>query len=264
MSANTTFPRPYRYGPAQFNVGLRPLESEWLPSGICSEKKALLDLHKDAVFCALHDSTAAQAEAASLIARSQAGAEIHQNQTLHDASYLTEADLVLMQKSGTDWACTAACLCAPTFFSPQHAVGKSLSQLHAPVPGGSPELAGRISRVFNMLREDLVLERLNWTVQLGPERNTPSRQFLIERARKVTHQEAMDLLHLRVERQTIRLLPMDQSILFTIGVTTEPLRAILIDPLENAVFRRAWETTSEAVSNYKGWADIDGFVRAMW
>lgn len=264
MSPSPYFPRPYRTGPAKFNVGLQPLEGDWLPPGISSEKQVLLDHHSDSVFCSLQDSLAGQAEAASLIAQAQARRDDTPNQSLLDASYLTEADLVLMQKANADWVCTAGCLCAPTFFSPQHALGKSLVALHAPVPSGSPELAGRISRVFDMLRQDLILERLNWTVQLGPERHTPSRHFLIERARKITVLEAQDLLHLRVERQTIRLLPITQSVLFTIGVTVEPLADILRDTSEAAIFRHSWEATDKAVATYKGWNDIEHFVEAMW
>mgnify|MGYP000951449276 CR=1 FL=1 len=264
MSPYTVYPRPYRSGPAKFNVGLSPLEGEWLASGISAEKQALLDQHSETVFCALPESLVGQAEAASAIACAQNRSDGAEHKTLMDASYMTEADLVLMQKTGADWLCTAACLCAPTFFSPQHAIGKSLSALHAPVPGGAPELAGRIARVFNLLRQDLILERFNWTVQLGPERHTPSRHFLIERARQVAVLEAHNLLHLRVERQTIRLLPITQSVLFTIGVTVEPLADILRDASQAAIFRHSWEATDKAVATYKGWNDIEHFVEAMW
>jgi hypothetical protein len=97
-------------------------------------------------------------------------------------------------------------LTSPTFFSLPHAAGKTLAELHAPVPGGD-RLAARMARVFDHVRPGQVLERFNWTLQAGNERFTPDGAPLRARALAAAPEEAANLLHVRVERQTIAKLP---------------------------------------------------------
>ena len=74
-----------------------------------------------------------------------------------------------------DWILTAAVVAAPTYWWPDEQIGRSLFGLHHPVPGGDPDLARRINRVFDNLQPGKVLERFNWTVQAEGTRHTPER-----------------------------------------------------------------------------------------
>lgn len=259
---------PFLAGPPAFIVGLKPIaESAWLAPDVeahcLAEKHALLDAQYDDVFREARLSRMGQTEAALMVTRACGAALSTKEAPLAEASRYVSDDLVLMEKRDGVWVCTALSLCSPTFFSAAHALGKSLDGLHEPVPdelgpGGSQALGQRIGRVFDHLHADAILERFNWTVQAGPDRYTPSSAPLIERAVSVDPRDALDVLHLRVERQTIRRLTQTGGILFTIRVSLDPLRAVLM--AARAAFEHAWRHAPPPVARYKKWAAVKDLV----
>lgn len=249
---------PFLAGPPDFMVGLHPipLESWLLPdweAACLPAKRALLNSRSEQVCAALEGAQEAALEAGALMV----GAA-----SLEEAAACVSDDPVILQKRDGEWRATAMVLCAPTFFSAQEAIGKSLGALHGPVPDvlGPNEtqgLAQRVARIFDALAPDTVLERFNWTVQPGPERYTPQAQPVFERAAKLGAESAADLLHLRVERQTIRKLPESQAVLFCIRVSIDPLRDALAQSGARALFAQAWESAPLRVRQYKRWPMLD-------
>ena len=116
--------------------------------------------------------------------------------------------------------------------------------------------------MFDALRPGQVLERFNWTVQAGPARFTPDAAPLKALAAATPDTDALDVLHLRVERQTISKLPASGLLLFTIRIAVDPLSAALSSPERGEAFRAAWEGTDAALAAYKGWPAYDRLVRA--
>jgi len=159
------------------------------------------------------------------------------------ASLVTDDFCILEAARPGDWRLVAGVLCAPTL---------DLGGLHGPVPGGDPELAGRIGRVFTGLRPGAVLERFNWTVQASDERYTPQRP---EAAGK-----AVSDLHLRVERQTVRKLADTGAVVFTIRICLDPLAAMLRDPVVREAFEDAWLGAGQPVRAYKDWGALEKLV----
>jgi dimethylamine monooxygenase subunit A len=117
--------------------------------------------------------------------------------------------------------------------------------------------------VFGALQPDTVLERFNWTVQAGPERYTPSGAALRARAAAAHVDDAAGLLHLRVERQTIRKLPQTGAVLFTIRISIDPLAHALAAPGAAGAFAKAWFGTPEHVRGYKKWAVLQHLVARL-
>ena len=107
-----------------------------------------------------------------------------------------------------------------------------------------------------------MLERFNWTVQAGDARFTPSAVPLKALAAATPKEAALDVLHLRVERQTISKLPDSGLLLFTIRIAVDPLAAALSSPDRVYAFRQAWEGTDKALAAYKGWPAYERLVRA--
>lgn len=249
---------PFLAGPPDFMVGLHPIPLEsWLfpdwEAACLPAKRALLNSRSEQVCAALEGAQEAALEAGALMAGEA---------SLEAAAACVSDDPVILQKRDGEWRATAMVLCAPTFFSAQEAIGKSLGALHGPVPDvlGPNEtqgLAQRVARIFDALAPDTVLERFNWTVQPGPERYTPQAQPVFERAAKLGAESAADLLHLRVERQTIRKLPTSQAVLFCIRVSIDPLRDALAQPGARALFAQAWESAPLRVRQYKRWPMLD-------
>lgn len=259
---------PFEQGPPLFDVGLTPIEPQtWLmPDDQAlwvAPKNELMDAESDAVFASITGSMPGQIEAAQLVADA-CGHPIDPGEPpLFAASRLVSDDLVLMEMRDGAWTNTALCLCSPTFFSAHDAIGKSLFGLHRPVPGGDPGLGGRISRVFSLLREDLVLERHNWTVQWSDARYTPDGTPLREAAAAADRSEAKDALHVRVERQTIRRLPQAGAVLFTIRIRLYRLADLLADRGLATAFQQAWREARPDVRAYKKWESLERHVAAL-
>lgn len=172
------------------------------------------------------------------------------------ARRMVSDDLVVMTEKGGEWMTAALALCQPTFFSAGHAIGKSLDGLHAPVPDGSPRLAGAITHVFNSLAADAVFERFNWTIQFGGDRYTPDGGPLRAQAEALGPEAAADQLHLRVERQTIRRLPKTGGVLFTIRIALDPLTSVLCNPETGAALAAGWREAGGDARGYKRWGAL--------
>lgn len=172
---------------------------------------------------------------------------------LEEAASIVSDDLCLLQAHRPgDWRLTAGVLCAPTYWTLPERIGLDLGALHSPVPGGDPELSMRIGRVFTGLKPDVVLERLNWTVQASDKHYTPDRPSAANKQ--------MDDLHLRVERQTLRKLPKSGAVVFAIRISVDPLLPILIDGETREAFEDAWLGASEHLRRYKHWAELEPLV----
>ena len=172
---------------------------------------------------------------------------------LEEAASLVSDDLCLLSSARpNDWRLIAGVLCAPTYWTLPERIGLDLGGLHGPVPGGDPELATRIGRVFTGLKPDTVLERLNWTVQTSNKHYTPDRP-------SVAHKRIEDL-HLRVERQTLRKLPKTGAVVFTIRISVDPLLPILEDGDTREAFEDAWLGAPVHVRRYKDWQSLESLV----
>lgn len=259
---------PFLAGPASLAPGLRPLPPErlidpdteadaWLP-----EKRRLMRERRAEVFASTLPE-AALAEAAGHVTAHLPPSEEDWPTPLEAAAARVSDDLCLLQR-GEDglWRLQAASLVAPTYWLLSEKVGEPLAGLHDPVPGANPGLVSRIARMFDALRPGQVLERFNWTIQAGDARFTPSAAPLKALAAETPDAAALDVLHLRVERQTISKLAGSGLLLFTIRIAVDPLAAALSAPENAAAFRAAWEGTDPALAAYKGWPAYDRLVRA--
>lgn len=259
---------PFRSGPPVFAPKLAPIsvdawlrpdtEASWLEA-----KGALMRSQAEEVSVGLGQNLEAADEAGALVCAAIGGGEDGWASALERAAAAVSDDLCVLIRDGEAWRLGPAVVCAPTFWRLRDMVGRTLGGLHDAVPGGDPELAGRIARVFDGLRPELVLERFNWTVQVGADRFTPSSAPLKARAAEADLSQAGALLHLRVERQTLRKLPMSGAVLFTIRIVIDPLRAAIADPDDQRRFAAAWRGASPEVRRYKGWPAYDRLVGAL-
>ena len=253
---------PFRAGAPRFTPALAPIErARWLApdteAHVLDWKRDLL-ARPELVF-RRHESAGPAASEAAARVEAEHGAAATGD--LLAASALVSDDLVVMERGPAGWTCTALTLTAPTFFSIDTAFGRDLSALHGPVPAGA-RLSGRIARIFDAVREDQVLERFNWTLQAGAERFTPDAAPLRARAQATDPAQALDLLHLRVERQTITRLPGAGAVLFTIRVCLDPVAAL--EPEDRRALASAWRGLGPDGRAYKGWAALEALVEAAF
>ena len=191
------------------------------------------------------------------------------------ASKLVQEDLILMRQGEDGWRLAAGSLCFPSSWKLTEKFGLPIHHIHDPVPGFGPgtRMAELIARMFDKLA--VLVERFNWSIQANGDLYHPlsDRQRIARSAE--THStfadaDAAGRAFIRVERQTLRKLPVSGDILFTIRIYLDPL-AVLARHEDRA--RLAASFTDQLMSldrdqlDYKGLAaDRDrlvGFLNGM-
>jgi hypothetical protein len=186
------------------------------------------------------------------------------------ASLLVQEDLILMRRDESGWRLAAGSLCFPSSWSLLEKFGKPLQQIHAPVPGFGPGTrpAELINRMFDGLQGQAV-ERYNWSIQAGdalyhPLSNLQRVDRATNRPSRFTDDDVDAHAFIRVERQTLRKLPVSRDILFTIRIHLDPLKVLAGHPDRAtlaASFAAQLEALDEAQLDYKGLtADRDRLV----
>jgi hypothetical protein len=156
---------------------------------------------------------------------------------LQAAALLVQEDLVLMRRGQAGWRLAAASLCFPSSWTLAEKFGKPLQDIHEPVPGfgAGTRTAELIERIFDRLSADRPVERRNWSIQAGDALHQPlSHDGRSARAAGTRSRfpggDAAAHAFIRVERQTLRKLPVSGDILFTIRIHLDPLSALSAHP----------------------------------
>lgn len=122
---------------------------------------------------------------------------------------LVQEDLCLMQKQGEELALTAAILCFPASWTLAEKLGRSMLGIHLPVEKYSEDLAKRVQRLFDAIRPEQPLWRMNFHVYASPNLFHPRRE-------SDRHPTARAGDYLRSERQCLLRLPKTDAVLFSI------------------------------------------------
>ncbi len=250
---------PFLDGAPGFEPGLNPISAEnWLhpdteANAWLRDKCLIMKMMRANVCGGTLDSEACDELLAMVIDATGEVPNQSMPSALEEAASLVSDDLCVLEANRPgDWRLTAGVLCAPTYWTLPERIGLDLGGLHGPVPGGDPQLASRVGRIFTGLAPGVVLERFNWTVQASEKRYTPDRPGV---AGKSPHD-----LHFRVERQSIRKLPRSGAVVFTIRICLDPLMPILEDGATREAFEDAWLGASQDVRQYKHWPALEPLV----
>jgi hypothetical protein len=166
------------------------------------------------------------------------------------AARLVQEDLCLMQPDAAgDWRLTAASVCFPTRWRLAEKIGRRLDAIHDPVPGLNERLASPMARFFDRLQPGRGVWRLNWSVIDSPALHQPGGHFRTAPADGLAPQTIGERTWLRVERQTLRRLPL--SIVFTIRIHVWPLSALAERPEAAGRMAAAIDTMPAALRRYK-------------
>ncbi len=147
---------------------------------------------------------------------------------LEVAGRLVQEDFCLLQRRDGPYVLTAAVLCFPAHWSLSEKMGKPLIDIHAPVPGFAEQLGSPVERLFDNLRSDKPVQRLNWSLVDTDELFLPPshRKERVE----IGAGEIGRRLRLRVEHQTLRRLPRTKAVVFGIRTYVTPLDDVIDSP----------------------------------
>ena len=233
-------PGPYRM--AMGLVAADPAElielDERYPEEMAERRRLLAVRHGD-VFAALPGSEAARREVLEVLAEllprrfpawfARDGAMLRNRLTGEDwdlgalpldplevAGRLVQEDLCLLRLTPEGPVLDAAVLCFPSRWSLAEKLGQPLATIHTRVPFYGERLARPVDRLMPKLRDGKLVVRLNWGITDDPALYAESRKFRREHNPDVTATNAGETVWLRVERQTLRLLPASGAVLFGI------------------------------------------------
>lgn len=147
--------------------------------------------------------------------------EIKRSEPLETLTRLCPADFCLLAPDAVsgEYRLIAATLCFPSRWLLSEKLGKPLTAIHDPVPDYDDTLARRVNRVFEVLRVERPLVRINWLVHATPELHLP----LGLSDKLVSEADPSDGLYLRTERQTLHRLARSKAVVFGIKTTLCPL-----------------------------------------
>jgi hypothetical protein len=246
---------PYDGSSTPFTIGLEQLDlADWTEpdadlGAYLAQKRDLLESHRDEIFRAEPETLDAQQEVLDLLAAylphrhatlyrrngraimPQGGEAVDlQDESLPPlvrAGLLLQDDLVIMRRSDRGWRIAAAFVAFPSSWSLDEKFGRSMDEVHADVPdfqAGSRN-ADLISRMFDRLPADRLVRRMNWSVNWNDALFTPKPKS----ERKVPDLPPAESF-LRIERQSLRKLPLSGDILFTIRIYVDPVTILARQP----------------------------------
>jgi hypothetical protein len=259
-------------------MGLRTVpEAEWFEiddryrADIAERGRLLAESHED-VFGALPRSEPARVETLTMVMEHLArvhpdwfvadGTAIHNRLTgerwtiaaldaLELAGRLVQEDLCLIEASPEGPRLTAAVLCFPSQWRLHEKLGRPLAEVHGNVPLYADRLARPVDRFMDQVRPGHIATRLNWSVGADPALFQPFGKWRTEVDATITKQNAGQRLFLRVERQTLRRLPVTGAVLFGIRVHVYPMAYAIDAPDKAAAFASAVRALPPEMAKYK-------------
>src|SRR3954452_17326496 len=101
------------------------------------------------------------------------------------------------------------------------------------------------------LKPNHIVSRLNWSLLDNPALFQPGGKWRTDSSTDITAENAASRIVLRVERQTLRRLPMSGAVLFGIRVHVYPLERIIDRPERAGALAEAVQALPTEVLHYK-------------
>ncbi len=250
-------------GPFRWRTATRRTDAtDWLQFDLSvidaelAEKAHILEHHRDDAFVTVSGSEPASAEVASLVDDALQAAErpplpTDDRHPLERAARAVHEDLIVLHRRPEGWVMTAGVVCFPTRWSPATKIGRSMAQIHGPVPRYDT-IAPAVDRLFDRLRPGSIVWRPNWSLVGQPDLRLPVED---RQAPARLPDDPARSLWLRSERQTVRRLERhDDHIVFTVRVHRWPLGEVLstIDTTLAAELRSLPDDVA-TYKNLEGW-----------
>ena len=234
--------------PFAWRMGVRALDpAAWLqPDDARDDDLALKETLRAAVpqevLAWLPDAAAASREVLGLVeadlARRGLPSPAAGDHPIDTAARGIQEDLCVMEHRAGRWILTAGSVSFPTRWELSSKIGRSLAEIHSPVPRYATELGATVDRFFDRMAPGTLVSRLNWSVVGSSERRLPpvERQAPADAPADVGRD-----LYLRIERQTLRRLVDHPAVCFGIRIHVWPVSEVVesVDRVRTAAMLRS-------------------------
>jgi dimethylamine monooxygenase subunit A len=152
------------------------------------------------------------------------------DQPLITLGRLVQEDLCLMETRGEEYHLTGGILCFPASWSLRQKINRPLTGIHDPVPVYDQDIARRVNRLFDAIRPEQPLWRMNYLTY---------DDFVLHQPRREGEKrpQPTDHVFIRCERQCLLRLPVTRAVVFTIH--TYVVDASTVTPQDLAALREA-------------------------
>jgi len=177
------------------------------------------------------------------------------NHPLVTAARNVQEDLCVLEKRSDGRVLTGGVVCFPTRWTLAEKVGRTIGEIHSPVPG-METMSTTIERFFDRMRPGSLVSRSNWSLtddhslRLEPVQHRPP---------PLLPPDPGSGICVRVERQTVRKLHARDAICFTIRIHRWALRDVL-DQLPAPALSATLAGVPADIAAYKG---VAGFKKEL-
>lgn len=223
------------------------------PRPVLEQRAGLIERHADWFVAFDAQSDTFVKETAALLASTGLalnGDDVAPRKLLHRMGMATDADLVVLRPDAGAWRVTAGVVCFPSGWSLPEKLGKTLEDIHGVVPGLNAALSERINKFISGLKPGYSWERVNWGLSAADQLSMhPNLQ-----PSRLQSDTPVNQVWVRVEMQSLALLPETGGLLFGIRILNQPLITLLEDASLKVRIERALRTMPDDVAEYKGLA----------
>lgn len=147
--------------------------------------------------------------AAEVVRPDGVGVALDPSRPLECLARLVQEDLCLLERHGEEHVLTGAALCFPASWSLDEKLGRPLIGIHRTVRRYDSDVTKRVQRMFDAIRPEQALWRMNALVYVDPKLHQPGREGDPRTDRRSGQ-------FVRSERQTLKRLPKTGAVLFAI------------------------------------------------
>lgn len=178
------------------------------------------------------------------------------------AGRMVQEDLILMEKNPTSGKIefTAGYVSFPSRWNFREKMGENIWGVHQPVPDLNAQAGISIEAMLERMLPTKPLWRINWSVHDLPDMHQLVSSNTCHKAQPttITADNAGDTLWLRVERQTLRKLPISNAVVFALKTYVYPLKDLSQTVKERIAFKLG--NLPAPVLAYKG---ISGIIKPL-
>ena len=158
-----------------------------------------------------------------------------------------QEDVCILRRRDEGWVLIAGSVCFPSHWSLCKKMGKTLDEIHSPVPQINEAISGIITKKMDEMENDKPVERFNWTYSTSGYLTRAGSRI----PQRTISEEKVPETFIRVERQTLRKID-NGDIIFTIRTYFHLIEQICRDKDLCSGLLSAILTTPKDVLEYRG------------
>lgn len=178
-------------------------------------------------------------------------------------------DFAIMQRSFTTgrYVLRAGVICSAIGWNLGTKINKHLSEIHTPIPDYKEKMEFSMERFFTKMASFSPIQRGSWGLEVDeplyiPPESMHSR-FPAKSGEKEKEKEVelgIDRIHLRVDWQTLRRIPLSGAIVFNFKALFTPVESFRHEPHIPALLLKIMQDGKKSLLEYKGTSEVENVV----